>query len=70
MIAATVANTWRTKGRPATAEDFMPKFQGRRERRSAEEIQAVMTQWAIAHNRRIRKEREKEKKSDGHCRQS
>jgi hypothetical protein len=41
IVAATIANVHRRKGRAYSAKDFMPRF-GPRRRQSAEEINSVL----------------------------
>jgi len=53
MVAAQVANAFRGKTDKAlTAEDFMPRFESNRPRRTPEELEAMMQPWARMHNRR------------------
>ena len=61
MIAATVANAFRGKGRAAQVEDFMPRFGPAQPRKSAREIQMIAQQWAMQHNARVRKEKQQRK---------
>ena len=60
MIASTMANRWRGKNERAyRVEDFMPQFGRVVQRRSPEDIEAMLMQWARTHNKFVAKQRSK-----------
>lgn len=60
LVASTTANMFRGKGQKAyQPADFMPKFAGSEQRRTPEQIEAMMMQWARQHNRAEERKRER-----------
>ncbi len=52
IVASTVANVHRTKGRSYKAPDFMPKFKPVR-RQTQQEMSSVFRMFAEAHNAKL-----------------
>jgi hypothetical protein len=54
VVAATTANSFRGKGKPAQATDFMPVRRRRTPRQSPKQMMAIMGVFAAMHNPGVR----------------